>query len=248
MHSAASNRGGGWIEVTTHEQAKALDGKMVEVDAAKCESDLVRPIHGRRGLARLMCKGAYLEIQVPDTDDPLVWGCHDYPSGIRLRVVEESSAVDDNALPEIGRNIERRVRSDEPYIPVSELLGSCPTCMGAKVLKHIVPGIPDEPCPDCPPEPKQGPSEWTVVSDVQPRHDNPARFVTFARNNERQTFWIMCWSPCGVPHTDVGRPRHDADDPAMVKLAEQATIIGERCHEMAIARLLCGLQDGTVKP
>jgi hypothetical protein len=115
----------------------------------------------------------------------------------------------------------------------------CSTCMGSKVLLHFAAA--DESCPDCPPEVKQGPSEWTLIRNdlLDNLLDDPVerRWVSFARLDETVTFKIAVFDGGAPYRTCVYR------DGARVFVIE-----GECCPEMAIARLLCGLRDGTVRP
>jgi small nuclear ribonucleoprotein (snRNP)-like protein len=97
---------GGWVEVTTREQAKALDGKLVEIDAKNVDAAWdTSNLHGQLKQCvwdtRTLRAGAH---------GPVLWG-HFRPMGLRLRVAQESSKSDE--LPEVGRSVEIELANGE---------------------------------------------------------------------------------------------------------------------------------------
>lgn len=216
----------GWMTVSTWEQAKALDGMMVEVDARQASDyGAVREVHG------LYVKAEYQPLYRPELttrDGQILLWLDGEQNGVRLRVVD---------VPDFPAK-------QGPNQNVLSAAAKCPTCMGAKVLKHIVPGIPDEPCPDCPPVPMQGPSEWTLMN-TEVLCDGltdgvELRRVWFQRLDNKVAFRVKVYSS----GSEQRRTCVYADNGCK----RVFVIERESCHKMAIARLLCWLRDGSIKP
>ena len=135
-------------------------------------------------------------------------------------------------------------RVDSPPVKSAK----CPTCMGAGVLKHFDPCFADEPCPSCPAPKVEGPSEWTVVS--RERLDTVIdQEHVLVQKGQRRCCWVVS---AFVQHwaegtcTCVVATWQEASG-GWVLGGEALRIRGEASVDMAIARLLCGLRDGTVK-
>ena len=122
----------------------------------------------------------------------------------------------------------------------------CPDCNDTGVLAGFgfgtSPDACDRPCPCSPPK-DEGPSEWTVI-ERSVKGSTGSTWVTVdlvaAKGGQR---WLGC-----ILATDNGthawHGRYGSGGP----LVDSACVPGEHCVDMAIARLLCGLRDGTVRP
>jgi hypothetical protein len=144
----------------------------------------------------------------------------------------------------------------DPPVSAPQVVSSsvvCSTCMGSKVLRHFVSA--DEPCPDCPPDAKRGPSEWTLTESVLDRHEAEfeAWHYTFKRGDAVAMFRVLAWIK---PHTNeppstiASRFTHYDPQygyPLFNESVPSVKVFGECCVTMVRDRLLCGLRDGTVK-
>jgi hypothetical protein len=132
-----------------------------------------------------------------------------------------------------------------------DCVAACSTCMGARVLRHIIPGMIDEPCPDCPPEVTKGLSEWTLTESVLNRRDDvcEAWHYTFTCEGRRPA-WFRVVAHIDQPKTVACRFTHydEHGHPIFGRGIPSVTLSGERCVEMVRDRLLCGLRDKTVTP
>jgi hypothetical protein len=102
-----------WIEVTTLEQAKALDGKLVQIDASGM-TDPRSFVTGQRVRAKMNDVGFLIvDTQRPDKVWSIVWAPHFASDGLRLRVVEERpSSVRRDWLYDIGEKVNVTTRED----------------------------------------------------------------------------------------------------------------------------------------
>jgi hypothetical protein len=122
----------------------------------------------------------------------------------------------------------------------------CATCMGARVLRHADPAKVEEPCPDCPPAKAQGPSEWTLVSQSASGATPNAvagmteSLCTFTRLNKEATFKVREFNGGDRRWTHVYTWAG-----ATVSVA---SFEGECSTGQALARIGCGLRDGSIKP
>ena len=120
----------------------------------------------------------------------------------------------------------------------------CPDCDGSGVLAGLGFGASenacDRPCPCSPPK-DEGPSEWTVVrrEDVTSRYSASEAWEIDVRKRDRVRTYKLRANCMGTVVEDLA-DRRGVDYVVRVK--------GEHCVDMAIARLLCGLRDGSIVP
>jgi hypothetical protein len=111
-------------------------------------------------------------------------------------------------------------------------IGKCERCCGTGVLVGFT--SPDRPC-GCVPVKSEGPSEWEVVERGVVQYDNSFTIVV-QKSTARASFMIY-------PTTN-GTMVFDASS----RQIKQVGVNREYAPEMALARLLCALRDGSVKP
>ena len=120
----------------------------------------------------------------------------------------------------------------------------CLDCNGSGVLAGFGFGASenacDRPCPCSPPK-DEGPSEWTVVrrEDVTSRYSASEAWEIDVRKRDRVRTYKLRANCMGTVVEDLA-DRRGVDYVVRVK--------GEHCVDMAIARLLCGLRDGSIVP
>ena len=120
----------------------------------------------------------------------------------------------------------------------------CPDCNGSGVLAGFGFGTSenavDRPCPCSPPK-DEGPSEWTVVDQrlVDTNHFGEWWNVTVCKGPRKRMYEVIAGS-AGTTVSSVGIRKRLGDFDVVIK--------GEHCVDMAIARLLCGLRDGSIVP
>jgi len=118
----------------------------------------------------------------------------------------------------------------------------CPDCNDTGVLAGFGFGTSenacDRPCPCSPPK-NDGPSEWTQTRGRQVGADYHRELwtFTFRKGADERSFDVMAMHGLGTCVTVAGQA-----DRCVVR------INGEHCVDMAIARLLCGLRDGSITP
>jgi hypothetical protein len=124
----------------------------------------------------------------------------------------------------------------------------CPDCNDTGVLAGYGFGVSinacDRPCPcGAKPEIDEGPSEWTVIerrcvyrSDEVSPHE---QWCVDVRKGEHTRYFEVYANRLATTVKDLADHRGHG---------YVLFIRGEYCVDMAIARLLCGLRDGTVRP
>jgi hypothetical protein len=178
-----------WIEVTTLEQAKALDGKLVEIDAKDVDAAWdTAALHGQTKQcawdSRTLRAGAH---------GPVLWG-YSRLRGLRLRVVEESSSVSEAQSAMTAMTAMRlpggfTLRLPGPTSTVSVVGGTAAEALGIWAAKQrdgrsfrggqahgcerccftgVLVGFtsPDRPC-GCVRMKSEGPKEWEVVERIE---------------------------------------------------------------------------------
>jgi hypothetical protein len=122
----------------------------------------------------------------------------------------------------------------------------CPDCNGTGVLAGFgfgtSPDACDRPCPCSPPK-DEGPSEWTVIERRCVFRSNEGspheQWCVDVRKGECMRYFEVYANRHGTVVNDLADRRgHDY----------VVHIKGEYCVDRAIARLLCGLRDGTGRP
>lgn len=98
----------------------------------------------------------------------------------------------------------------------------------------------DRPCPCSPPK-DEGPSEWTVVrrEDVTSRYSASESWEIDVRKRD-------CVRSFKLRANCMGTVVEDLADRRGIDYVVRVN--GEHCVDMAIARLLCGLRDGSIAP
>jgi hypothetical protein len=125
------------------------------------------------------------------------------------------------------------------------MVKGCEHCRYTGVLRGLSEAL-DKPCP-CSPVKDQGPSEWTEVNRqelTKPEHLGRSMLVTFQKNEQQVTARVSVVVFEGHGH----RRSYSTRAQWVGDIADVVYVRGEASPEMAIARLLCGLRDGTVKP
>jgi hypothetical protein len=152
------------------------------------------------------------------------------------------------------------VRLDAGYClaePVASKAKPCPDCNDTGMLAGYGFGVSinacDRPCP-CGATPKleqarkdEGPAEWTIVRrEVRPSTDGSysAEHVTVQVGKQIAVFRVVAHHDPDYYETTVIQQQ-----PNPTPWGQRVLVVRhEACVDMAIARLLCGLRDGTVQP
>ncbi len=158
--------------------------------------------------------------------------CDDYPFWKRVQAW----------LMLVRRGLQESTCREEIGISPPAVQTKCPTCMDSGVLRHFA--LADETCPDCKPAAvlEQGPSEWEITKheEVEPcDYWVPGERVWNIEARKGDAVFVGYVSTF-LRQTRIARkPWNYAGETVL-------EIRGERAPDMAIARLLCGLRDGTV--